>query len=369
MPLNRIRLSLAVLLVAVLTFSAFLQAGAAPAAGPEVSAEDLVTQVRLAPRTPNILLFNQKVTVSFSYNTNEANGVRIFVRPFTGTALTPHYAACASPLYAAGTGTGSCTFTITSGAVTVNRLRFQMWDDSQTTLLFETFIPVSYQFKGNANIVRAISLAPTTPNIQWFGQKVTVRFAYRTTDPGGVRIWARPFSGSALTPNYAACASPIYPTGSGTGSCSFTITSGANVVSRIRFQMWNANRTVLLFEGFVPVSYQFKGNATMVSTIGLTPATPNILRLGQNVTVRFRYRTNQGRGVRIFVRPFTGGALTPNYLACASPLYPLGTGTGSCTFTITDGTVTVNRLRFQIWNSDQSVLIFEGFLPVHYQFR
>ena len=60
---QRIRLSLTIVIVAVLAFSSFLPAGAAPAALPEASAENLVTQVGLAPRTPNILLFNQ----AFSY--------------------------------------------------------------------------------------------------------------------------------------------------------------------------------------------------------------------------------------------------------------------------------------------------------------
>ncbi len=366
MSSNRIRLSLAVLLVLVLTFSSILDARAAL---PAVSAEDLVTRIGLAPPTPNILLFNQQVTVSFSYNTTEAGGVHIFARPFSGASLSPNYAACPSPLYPVGTGTGTCRFTITSGATTVTRIRFQMWDDSQTTLLFQTFVPVSYQFKGNANLVRSIGLVPATPNILLFGQNVTVRFGYRTNQQGGVRIFARPFTGTALTPNYAACPSPIYPVGSGTGTCSFTITSGANTVTGIRFQMWNANQTVLLFQALIPVSYQFKGDANLVRSIALVPATPNILRFGQNVTVRFSYRTNQRAGVRIFARPFTGSALTPNYAACPSPIYPVGSGTGTCTFTITNGTVTVNRIRFQIWNATQTTLLFQGFIPVSYQFR
>lgn len=366
MSASRLRLSIAVLLVLVLSFTSFFHARASL---PAVSADDLVTQIGLAPRTPNILLFNQNITVSFSYNTTEAAGVRIFVRPFSGAALSPNYAACGSPLYPVGTGTGACSFTITSGATTVTRLRFQMWDDAQTTLLFQTFVPVSYQFKGGANLVRSITLAPATPNILPFSRNVTVRFSYSTNQAGGVRIFARPFTGAALTPNYAACPSPLYPVGSGTGSCTFTITSGTSTVTRIRLQMWNATQTVKLFEAFVPVSDQFKGNATLVYAIGLSPATPNILRFGQNVTVRFSYRTRQAGGVLIFARPFTGAALTPNYAACPSPVYPVGGGTGSCTFTITDGTVTVDRIRFQVWNTTQTVMLFEGFIPVHFQFR
>jgi hypothetical protein len=371
MMANRMRLGLTVILILLLTFSSPLGASAAPGthAPQAVSADHLVTQLSLAPSTPNILRFNQTITVSFSYNTTEVGGVRIFARPVTGSALTPNYSACGSPLYPAGNGTGSCSFTITSGAVTVDRIRFQMWDDTQTTLLFQTFVPVNYQFRGNATLVSSLAFVGATPNILQFTQNVTIRFAYRTNQAGGVRIFARPFTGTALTPNYAACPSPLYPVGTGTGSCSFTITRGATTVTSIRFQVWNANQTVLLFQTLVPVSYQFKGNASMVKLIRLAPATPNILLFGQNVTVQFNYRTNQAGGVRIFARPFTGAALTPNYAACPSPIYPVGSGSGTCTFTITGGTVTVSRIRFQILNASQTTLLFEGFLPVHYQFR
>jgi hypothetical protein len=307
--------------------------------------------------------------VSFSYRTSEPGGVLIFARPFTGAVPTPNVAACPSPVYSVGTGTGSCTFTVKSGVATVNRIRFQMWNNARTTLLFETFIPVHYQYKGNPTLVRSLVVGPATPNILQFGQNVTVRFAYRTNQAGGVRIFARPMTGTGLTPHHAACASPLYPVGTGTGSCSFTIQSGAATVDRIRFEIWNANKTTLLFRAFVPVRYQFLGGRTLVRSISIRPLSPNIRLFGQNVTVSFSYRTDQAAGVRIFARPFTGGALTPNYGACGSPLYPVGTGTGTCSFTISAGTVTVNRIRLQVWNANRTLKLFEKFIPVHYQFH
>jgi hypothetical protein len=244
-----------------------------------------------------------------------------------------------------------------------------MWNTAQTTLLFETFIPAHYQYRGNPTLVRSLVLAPGTPNILQFGQNVTVRFAYRTNQVGGVRILARPMTGTGLTPNYIGCTSPLYPAGTGRGSCSFTIQSGAATVNRIRFEIWDANQTTLLFRAYVPVSYQFLGGRTLVRQISLTPFTPNILLVGQNVTVSFRYRTDQAAGVRIFARPFTGGAPTPNYSTCGAPIYPVGAGTGTCSFTITGGAVTVNRMRFQVWNANRTIKLFEKFIPVHYQFH
>jgi hypothetical protein len=115
--------------------------------------------------------------------------------------------------------------------------------------------------------------------------------------------------------------------------------------------------------------------AHSVTQLGLTPASPNILKFGQNVTVTFNYDTTQVGGVRIFVRPIsidpvTGGdLLTPNYAACPSPLYPIGSGTGSCTFTITDVNVTVEKIRIQMWDANQTVLLYNVKVPLHYKFR
>lgn len=101
------------------------------------------------------------------------------------------------------------------------------------------------------------TLTPPTPNLLTFGQDVSLSFNYSTTVPSGVRIFARPFTGSALKPNYAAHGSPLYPTVSGTGSGSFTITSGAVTVDKIRLQLWNADQTQLLVDMLIPVHCQF----------------------------------------------------------------------------------------------------------------
>ena len=49
-------------------------------------------------------------------------------------------------------------------------------------------------------------------------------------------------------------------------------------------------------------------------------------------------------------------------------LYPTGSGQGDGWFTITSGTVVVDQIRIQMLNADQSVLLFETFLPVYYLF-
>jgi len=113
-----------------------------------------------------------------------------------------------------------------------------------------------------AHSVTQIDLSPLTPNVLKFGQQITVSFNYDTTQAGGVRIWARPMTitdlGDVLTPNYAACGSPVYPAGSGIGSCTFTITDVNALVDKIRIQMWDVNQTTLLFSAKLPVHYKFR---------------------------------------------------------------------------------------------------------------
>jgi len=131
-----------------ITVSLILLSLATLSYGPSVSAAGhSVTKVTLNPPTPNILLHNQNVTVSFSYATTQPGGVRIFARPFVGASPAPHYAASGAGISPTGSGTGTQTFTITSGTVTVNRIRIQMWNDAQTVLLFEAFLPVNYEFR------------------------------------------------------------------------------------------------------------------------------------------------------------------------------------------------------------------------------
>jgi hypothetical protein len=108
------------------------------------------------------------------------------------------------------------------------------------------------------HLVTNIVLTPPTPNILALNQNVTFTFNYSTTEPGGVRIWGRPFTSTGLAKNYAAHGSPIYPVGAGSGDGFFTITRGKVTITRIRFEIWDANQTTRLFRGFIPVNYQFK---------------------------------------------------------------------------------------------------------------
>jgi len=124
-----------------------------------------ITNIVFTPPSPATVDFEDQVTLTFDYETDEATGVRIFPRPVTLGGLTTHYSASASPLYATGSGSGSGYFTITEGTVVVDQVRFQMWDANQDDLLLEIFVDVDYTFD---------EITPTEPST-WGQIKVLFR--------------------------------------------------------------------------------------------------------------------------------------------------------------------------------------------------
>ncbi|HOT98637.1 MAG TPA: T9SS type A sorting domain-containing protein [bacterium] len=325
---------------------------------------DYISNIRMTPSSPACLLFNQKVTLTFDFSVSEAAGTLIFVRPFSGGALTPHYAAHASQSYPAGKGTGTAFFTIMTGDITVDQLRFQLKNADQSKVLLEFFIPVEYHFSAHA--IENVHITPDTPSSLLFGQDVNITFDYTTSQPGGVRIFARPMTNGATTPGYGAHGSPLYPVGSGTGSGYFTINSGNALVDHLRLQMYNNDQSQLLIEYFIPVEFHYAAHA--IKNIVVSPAAPHCMLFNEHVNLTFDYSTPEPGGVRIFARPFSGSGLPPHYAAHGSPLYPAGSGSGTGYFTITSGNAIVDKIRFQMFNSDQSQLLLELFIPAYYPY-
>ncbi len=68
------------------------------------------------------------------------------------------------------------------------------------------------------------------------------------------------------------------------------------------------------------------------------------------------------------MRPLTGGSTTPNYAAHGSPFHPVGLGSGTGYFTITQDYAVVEQVRFQMWNDAQTVLLFEMIIDAEYTF-
>ncbi|MEA2045792.1 MAG: transglutaminase domain-containing protein [Euryarchaeota archaeon] len=106
-----------------------------------------------------------------------------------------------------------------------------------------------------------IEFTPTSPADLEFGEYVNITFDYETTEPGGVYIWAEPWTGGGRSPNGACDGFPIYTQGSGSSTGFITIIDGKPVtVNWIHFQMMGADGSenfTLLLEMFVPVDFNF----------------------------------------------------------------------------------------------------------------
>jgi hypothetical protein len=110
------------------------------------------------------------------------------------------------------------------------------------------------------------------------------------------------------------------------------------------------------------------GAGNSVTNFTLSPATPNILRNNDYVTVTFSYTTTEPGGVIIFARPITGDSM-PDYAASDAGVSATGKGSVKQSFTVRSGNSTVDRIRIQVFNADQSKLLLESYLPVHYEFQ
>lgn len=196
------------------------------------------------------------------------------------------------------------------------------------------------------------------------GEKVFIDFEYTIDEPGGARIFVRPFTNGELTPGYGASGSPLY-TGTGTSESNFTINTAGPTVDELRFLVTNADQTETLREFYIPVHYEFYENGVHDFAFSADQEIASFL-LGESVEITFDYDIRHTGGARIFIRPFTDGALTPGYSASGSILFT-GTGSQTARFQINSGVnVRVDSLRVTILNDDQSTLLQEFFIPVNW---
>lgn len=226
-----------------------------------------ITNIQMSPESPALRIPTANINITFDYETDEPEGVRIFFRPMTKGSLSPAWVGHTSPVHPLGVGDGTAWFTTNTAFTTVDQVRVQMWDETQVVLLLEMFVPVTYYF--GPTPVKDIVFTPESPASLVFGEQVSITYNYETAEAGGVRILARPFTAGELTGGYSASGSSNHPVGTGAGSGDFTINAPSAamgesalqpiVVDQIRFQMTDDihNQSYLIAEFFVPVSFTF----------------------------------------------------------------------------------------------------------------
>jgi hypothetical protein len=107
---------------------------------------------------------------------------------------------------------------------------------------------------------------PQSPATLEYGEWITIEYEYLTNvdyvDPGqdDVFILPRPLSNGSLTPRYLSAPSPIRAPWQSEGEGAFTINwqPGEVIVDQLRFQIVNADKTIVKYEFFFPVNYKFR---------------------------------------------------------------------------------------------------------------
>ena len=106
---------------------------------------DNISNVKVSVNRPAHLSLGEQVKVTFNYTTNHSGSVRIFVRPMTGNTQSPNYSAHGSQVYSARRGRGRGSFTISSGNVTVDKIRINIIAANGQEL-FSKLVPTRLQF-------------------------------------------------------------------------------------------------------------------------------------------------------------------------------------------------------------------------------
>ncbi|MDD5094244.1 MAG: C25 family cysteine peptidase [Dehalococcoidia bacterium] len=276
-----------------------------------------------------------------------------------------------------GCGVYTWAYTNASGVATFNFIP-DSTGTMKITVTKHNYVPYqgTTSIEPLTNKIFNIVFDPPSPASLCNGEKVFAEFDYTTTDEQGVLIFVRPYTGDDRTPGYGAHGSTVCPTPDGHESGWFTINSyndgtSRNVtVDRVQFCIWSLDednkQDELLLELFVPVQFNY---GYSIHNIVISPPSPATMKWDQNIEIEFDYYSCEDDGVHIFARPFTDGALTPKYTSSGSPDYQQGSGSGSGWFTIFDGEVTVDQLRFQMKHKDTDALLLELFVPVNYHYE
>ena len=106
--------------------------------------------------------------------------------------------------------------------------------------------------------------------------------------------------------------------------------------------------------------------ANTVTNMVATPVSPANLSADEEIHFTFDYETDDFSGVRIFIRAFEWEGAVPSETSHASPLYLVGTGTGTGWFRVTAGPSLLTRIRVQMLDSAQTLVLFEEFIDVAY---
>lgn len=109
------------------------------------------TNIVFSPPSPASLDWEEHVTLTFNYQTEATNGIRVGIQPYSSTNFTLDDANGGSQLHTGATGSASTYFIIRSGEVVVDSVKLLMYDEVTSEILFEKLIEgISFTFPKQA---------------------------------------------------------------------------------------------------------------------------------------------------------------------------------------------------------------------------
>ena len=327
-----------------------------------------LTNFRLTPPSPAYLHHEEWVYMRYNY-THEGSGyINVHIKPFSNEneqldaeVSEPSIANAHYP----GTGFGTVAFRICSGTERVDYIRLRICPfEHPETVIWQTFIPVEYHYSGNK--IDNIQFSPPSPDNLYCDEAVNTTFDYCTSETGGVRIYAIPYTNGMPTPFQYYGGTTNYAEGSGSGSRFFGVHSGVFTVDQVQFIMKSQVTNQLIYEKYVPVSYLF--NEVRIYCIRFSPESPAELANNQCAEISFKYNDGWGTDI-IHLIPYSAGNETPHAKICEYGNFYLDDDDflGWIRFTIESGDVTVDQVKLQVKRADGR-LVGEIMLQVEYHF-
>jgi hypothetical protein len=309
--------------------------------------------ITVTPEGPERMAFGQQVNIDFIYETTQVGGIRVSAVPITNGIQTPNSTHSPFVLLSGSSGWGNHWFSVTSGDVDIEAIRFVMWDASLTTPLHSFDLPCDYHFGSTA--IQNIVLSPPSPASMIHGDRVYIDFDYVTDHPMDVKVYAIPQTNGVNSPNHSVNPPVALPPNYGSGQNRFTITSELCDVDEIWFVMRDFfDHQILIDEFRLPVYYHYSPH--QIQDVVLTPPAPAILSHDEMVELVITYTNNNPDRGYLYTHPFTGPNPTPNLYGPYRTYAGVGSHVVTQGFQITTGDVLVDRLRFQMRNLDEDEL-------------
>jgi len=99
-----------------------------------------ITNIVFNPTSPASLDWDEDVYITFDYQTEETNGIRISVSAEASNNPSADIATSGSALLTGVTGSGDTYFTVRSGDAVIDYVKLTMYNESFSTVLFEKVI-------------------------------------------------------------------------------------------------------------------------------------------------------------------------------------------------------------------------------------